>query len=328
MWWISYRGEGRAGVQNVGVFEDDGTPRKNHPLLLDPSPKARPLHILRGFALVGDDLYIANAWRRDSHVAHFRRHGSTFRFVADLVTSKQAAAMVHPFDVELGDDGRLYISCQDSNTVIATEPKTHKPAPVSSHLLKTFPKGNFLPGTLVASTLGHLPDVGVSPPQDVPSPQGLNVVLDMHGKPRHSVRGIVVHKGLLYVADEAGDAVKIFDVASGRVVARIRGKRMRKPVHLVLHAQTLYIGAAGTGSILAYDISKKPPHGKLKPRTIVDAKLHAPSGFAIGPDGDLYVAERMHQCVQRFSMDGKKKGTFIDGLPDMPEFLLHVPDPK
>ena len=25
MWWISYRGEGKAGVENIGVFEDDGT---------------------------------------------------------------------------------------------------------------------------------------------------------------------------------------------------------------------------------------------------------------------------------------------------------------
>ena len=75
MWWISYRGEGKTGVENIGVFEDDGTPRKEHPLLLDPSPKAHPLHIARGFALVGDDLYIANAWRRDSHVARYRRRG-------------------------------------------------------------------------------------------------------------------------------------------------------------------------------------------------------------------------------------------------------------
>jgi hypothetical protein len=30
--------------------------------------------------------------------------------------------------------------------------------------------------------------------------------------------------------------------------------------------------------------------------------------------------------VQRFSAKGKKKDTFIGGLPDMPEFLVHVPD--
>ena len=46
-------------------------------------------------------------------------------------------------------------------------------------------------------------------PLDVPSPQGLKAVLDVHGRPRHSVRGIIVHRRNLYVADDAGDVVKI-----------------------------------------------------------------------------------------------------------------------
>jgi hypothetical protein len=140
------------------------------------------------------------------------------------------------------------------------------------------------------------------------------------------VRGIIVHRKHLYVADEAGDTVKVFEVKSGRLVARIMGRKLTKPVHLILHGDTLYIGAAGTGSILAFDIPAKAPSGKLKARAVIDGKLKAPSGFAIGPDGDLYVAERIKQWVRRFSAKGKKKGTFIDKLPDMPEFLVHVPD--
>jgi hypothetical protein len=326
VWWISYRGEGKIGVENIGVFEDDGTPRKEHPLLLDPSPDAHPLNIARGFALVGDDLFIANAWRKDSHIVRYRRHGDTFRYADVVVATRHVSAMVHPFDVELGDDGRLYVSCQDTNTVVAILPKSRRPAPVAKHLRKKFPNGNFLPGTLVASSLGQLPEVAGRAPRNVPAPQGLKVVLDEHGKPRHSVRGIIVHRKHLYVADEAGDGVKIFEVASGRLVARIGGKNLTKPVHLILHGDTLYIGAAGTGSILAYDIPGKAPHGKLKARAIIDGKLKAPSGFAIGPDGDFYVAERLKRRVRRFSAKGKKLGTFIDGLPDMPEFLLHVPD--
>ena len=326
MWWISYRGEGKRGVDNIGVFEDDGTPREKHPLLLDPAPDAHPLHIARGFALVGDDLYIANAWRKDSHVARYRRRDDTFHFAGIVVATENVSALVHPFDVELGDDGRLYVSCQDTNTVVAILPKTGRPAPVAADLLKDFPNGSFLPGTLVASSQGRLPEVGDRAPKDVPAPRGLEVVLDVHGKPRHSVRGIIVHRQHLYVADEAGNAVKIFAVKSGRLVARIKGRRLRKPVHLILHGDTLYIGAAGTGSILAYDIPQKAPRGKLKARAVIDGKLKAPSGFAIGPDGDLYVAERLEQRVRRFSVKGKKKGTFIEGLPDMPEFLVHVPD--
>jgi len=326
MWWVSYRGEGKSGVENIGVFEDDGTPRKNHPLLLDPSPGAYPLHIARGFALVGDDLYIANAWRKDSHIARYRRHGDTFRFAGMVVTTKHIPAMVHPFDVELGDDGRLYVSSQDTNTVLAILPKTRKPAPVASHLLKSFPNGNFLPGTLVASSLGRLPECGERAPLDVPSPQGLKVVLDVHGRPRHSVRGIVVHRKHLYVAGEAGNVIKVYELKTGRLVARIHGKKLAKPVHLLLHGDTLYIGSAGTGSIFAYDIPKAAPRGKLKPRIVIDGKLKAPSGFAIGPDGDIYVAERFDQRIRRFSIKGKNKGTFIEGLPDIPEFLVHIPD--
>jgi hypothetical protein len=326
VWWVSYRGEGKSGVQNIGVFEDDGTPRKEHPLLLDPAPDAHPLQIARGFALVGDDLYIANAWRKDSHVARYRRRGDSFHFVDLIVTTKDISAMVHPFDVEFGDDGRLYASCQDTNTVVVILPETRKPAAVAPHLRKTFPRGNFLPGTLVASSQGRLPDAGDRAPLDVPFPQGLKVVLDVHGKPRHSVRGIVVHRQHLYVADEAGDAVTIYTIKSGRFVAHIRGKKLTRPVHLSLHGDTLYIGAAGSGSILAYDIPEEAPRGALKARTIIDRKLKAPSGFAIGPDGDLYVAERFDQRVRRFSINGKSKKTFIDGLPDMPEFLMYVPD--
>ena len=90
-------------------------------------PTAHPLHIARGFALVGDDLYIANAWRKNSYVSRYRRHGNSFRFDDVVITSKHVSAMVHPFDVELGDDGRLYVSCQDTNTVLAILPKTRKP---------------------------------------------------------------------------------------------------------------------------------------------------------------------------------------------------------
>jgi NHL repeat len=324
VWWISYRGESGHGVDNIGVFEDDGAPRKIHPLLLDPSPNAYPLHIARGFALVDDDLYIANAWRKDSHIARYHRHGDTFRFEEVLVKTEQVAAMVHPFDVELGDDGRIYVSCQDTNTVVALVPKSRKPASVAAHLRKNYPNGKFLPGTLVASSQGSLPEYGERTPLDVPAPLGLKVVLDKRGKPRHSVRGIVVHRKHLFVADEAADAVKVFNVQSGELMARIAGRALKAPVHLLLHGETLYIGASGSGSILALDLTSTPK-GDLEARVVIDGKLDAPSGFAVGPDGDLYVAERKKQQVKRFSSKGKKKGTFLDNLPDMPEFLIYVP---
>ena len=325
MWWISYRGESKHGVENIGVFEDDGSPRKKHPLVLDPSPAADPLHIARGFALLGNDLYIANAWRRDSNITRYQRQGDTFHFREVVAKTAQIAAMVHPFDVELGDDGRIYVSSQDTNTVVSLMPNTYEPAPVATHLSNHYPDGKFLPGTLVASSQGSLPEYGDSAPLDVPPPLGLKVVLDESGKPRHSVRGIVVRREHLYVADEAGDTVKIFNVQSGELMAHITERPLKAPVHLILHGETLYIGASGTGSILALDLTSAPPSGKLKARVVIDGKIDTLAGFAVGPDGDLYVAERKKQRIRRFSSTGKKEGTFIDNLPDMPEFLVYVP---
>jgi hypothetical protein len=204
-------------------------------------------------------------------------------------------------------------------------PNTRKPALVAAHLRKHYPDGKFLPGTLVASSHGSLPEYGERTSLDVPSPLGLKVVLDKRGKPRHSVRGIVVHRKHLYVADEAGNMVKVFNVESGELIAHIAGPTLKAPVHLLLQDETLYIGASGSGSILSLGLTTTPPSGKLKARVVIDGKLDSPSGFAVGPDGDLYVAERKRQRVRRFSSKGEKKGTFIDGLPDMPEFLVYVP---
>src|SRR5215472_14478970 len=41
---------------------------------------------------------------------------AAIRFTSRIlfVTAQDVSAMVHPFDIELGDDGRLYVSCQSS----------------------------------------------------------------------------------------------------------------------------------------------------------------------------------------------------------------------
>ena len=85
-----------------------------------------------------------------------------------------------------------------------------------------------------------------------------------------------------------------------------------------------------SSSILALDLTFTPPKGEIRARVVIDGKLDAPSGFAIGPDGDFYVAERKKQRVRRFSSKGKKKGTFIEGLPDMREVprLCSLRDPE
>ena len=171
MWWISYRGESGHGVgSNIGVFEDDGSPRKSIRC-----SSIHPRTRIRSISRAASHWWATTSTSRtrgsrDSHIARYQRHGETFYFMEVLAKTAQVAAMVHPFDVELGDDGRVYISCQDTNTVLALSsrrPANPRPCPLIS--TKQYPNGRFLPGTLVASSPGGaLASTGSSRPLDVP----------------------------------------------------------------------------------------------------------------------------------------------------------------
>ena len=48
--------------------------------------------------------------------------------------------------------------------------------------------------------------------------------------------------------------------------------------------------------------------------------------MAFDSAGNFYAAERKARKIKMFSADGSGKGAdFITGLPDEPEFILHVP---
>ena len=310
MWWISYRGESGHGVDNIGVFEDDGSPRKKHPLLLDPSPTAEPLH-----------MRAASHWWATTSI--LRTHGArTATLRSTTATETPSASRM----CSLGPS-RLRPWCTPSmwsweTTVASTSPartltrwfllyrrhaNPHQWPRISANTTPTAgfspahsspPAGGAFPGTVTARR---------SMCRRLSASELFSTSTASHGI-RCAASSCKKH---LYVADEAGDSVKVFNVRSGELMARITGRWLQAPVHLILHGESLYIGASGTGSILALDLSSTPPAGEVEARVVIDRALDAPSGFAIGPDGDFYVAERKKQRVRRFSSKGKKKGTFM-----------------
>lgn len=95
---------------------------------------------------------------------------------------------------------------------------------------------------------------------------------------------------------------------SGELLAHIAGRELKAPVHLIQHGETLFIGALGTGSILALDLTSTPLSGELKARVVIDGKLDAPSGFAVGPTAIFTLpSERSSEC-DGFRPTGRKKG--------------------
>src|SRR5262249_39773182 len=235
------------------------------------------------------------------------------------------------FDLTFDTAGHCYVSSQDSNVVTALYASSGKPLPVASYLQQQHPApAVFLAGTFVASATGNLPGVPQPAPPDVATPQGLEVSYtdSTNSRVANSVRGVVFYKSYLYVADEVGNAVKVYDGHTGELYGQILGDNLSKPVHLLLNKGVLYIGSTGNDSVVTCDLSKGAPSGTVAPATFIDGKVKHVSGLAFDDDGYFYAAERKAKKIERFKPNGKSAGDFITNLPDEPEFILYIPKSK
>jgi hypothetical protein len=143
---------------------------------------------------------------------------------------------------------------------------------------------------------------------------------------QNSVRGIVYALGNLSVADEPGNALKIYDGTTGAFKGAVT---VPGPVHLLRVDSKLYISCSGNKTVACYDLNSQ------ELSTVVnDSHLSSVSGIAFGADGNFYVADRKAQTIRRYAPTAipfNPLGTFIDsqtnnknGLPDEPEFLFYV----
>lgn len=109
--------------------------------------------------------------------------------------------------------------------------------------------------TFVASSIGNLPASPARPPFSYSEPAGLAVVIApdrsknhrRRCKVTHSVRDVLVCGNSLYVADEPGNAVKVYAIGGGQTEGQLQGQIadaqfLRAPVHLLAHREHLFIG--------------------------------------------------------------------------------------
>ncbi len=139
---------------------------------------------------------------------------------------------------------------------------------------------------------------------------------------------MLFHNDYLYVADEPANAVKVYDANTGKLYGQITGDKLKRPVQLLLEANTavLYISSSGNDSVMSYDLSQGPPSGIVTPRMFIKGEVKNISGMAFDADGGFYAAERIAKRIKKFPPDGRGSGDeFIKNLPDEPEFILYVP---
>ena len=325
------------------VWAYDHTAKLKTTKLLATPACAPQLDELRGLTFGPNGyLYVANGYKSFNQVLAYSGSGDSdgaYKFIGVYADPTVSPALAHPFAVAFDSSNNGYVSNQDTNVVTALTPPTSgqpcdatptPPAyskatalPVASYLTNL---GTFLPATFVASCYGALN--GVSPvPPNVAQPQGLDLDPPT-GPASHSVRDVLVSNGLLYVADEPGNAVKVYDLSTGQLQSQITDDHLQSPVHLLLSNSVLYISS--NHRIMAYNLVNSTISTFL-------TGLTSPSGMAFDSDNNFLFADRTTNTIFQATYDPKKKqyaapAVFIppyddkhpDGLQDNPEFLLYI----
>ncbi|MDF1698495.1 MAG: hypothetical protein P1U56_21800 [Saprospiraceae bacterium] len=326
MWYISFHG-GSDGVNNIHVYHNSGKPHSN-PNILPTSSNNPELSELRAFYIKNDLLYVVNGYKKYSQVLVYKANSDgAYSFDRVLASIDELVAVFHPYDITFDEKDNCYISNQDSNTVIGVS-GPNQALDVASFLKDTYPSEPFYPGSQVASSIGGLPNLPNPIPPNVNTPQGLDVSFDddSDSKVAHSIRGVLYYDSYLFVSDQPADAVKIYHLESGELYSQIKGDNLCAPVQLLLQGGVLYIGSSGNNSVVTYDLANGVPSTTVEPELFIDGHAKHVSGMAFDDDGNFYVAERKANKIKKFPNDGSGKGeTFIDDLPDNPEFILYVP---
>lgn len=339
--YVTFSGESEQPIQNVKALSSAGEE-------LGSVLPSSNFNELRGMALFDDFLLVAQAHKKSSSIIAFHVDKSGVKgtsFVETLIDSNLSDAIWHPYALAVVNH-RLFVSNQDSNVVSSYELSTTleggltaQIAPLSTYLRESYRAQNFLPGTLVASSVPI--EVRGKASGAVPATCGLSYTSTVQpsGKlKKHSVRGILMCNEKLYVADEPANRIAIFDANSGEPLGEVTkgsgsqntANVLSSPVGLAYAAarQKIAISIPGNGAIFAYD----PAHDVLSQISNNSALSASPgddtvamnkvAGIAYAPSGALFFASRGNQRI--FKMQDGAITPFGPSFEDAPEALLIV----
>jgi hypothetical protein len=314
--YVSYHGGASHPGTNVDLIDERDYVARN---VLDTAglPDGVPFEMLRGIRYGPDGaLWVANAHKHGGEILRFAAEctDGKHRFLGIAASTCKVKALVHPYDFAfIPGAQRWFVSSQNTNVVTGSL-AVDGPGPlaIAPALRKEHPETQFLPGTFVASAA-----VGLGGPE-VPPPAGLCA----KGEPdelKHSVRGLAHNGTWLFVADEAADQVKAYDVR-GKLVwcfpDPADGHKLRAPVQLVLDGERhLLVGSSDNDEIVRVKIGGHA-HEQV-------AKVKSVSGIALDETtGTIYAASRRKNVV----MYGQPGSTLVPygpaELADEPEFVL------
>jgi hypothetical protein len=376
-----------AGINQIYGYDETTSPPTEYQNVLSMTDSSLSLSELRGMLLTGGVLYVVNGGKDVSNILGFTQvqNGTSPSFENPALFAPSSQTIDHPFGVTTGVttvQQMWWVSNQDSNVVaLLTAPMPTSTPPFSpADPLTSGPAGTFLQTLLTnlqvqkKGTFAFLDGSFIASCSDAsPLPQVTPVAASWGGvdakvgvedsdsskksKPKveNSVRGVLLAGGILYVADEVGGCVRMYDPTSGILWGSAAA---RSPVHLVVQNNILYVSTSDgvfsgacpsppTTDIPALPEPFKkhdlpvPPYPKNPPgyNTSVSLTLSSlglspapgsPSGICFDGDGNLYVASRTGKQIFKYVPNASGSPPFLPSnngeplitTPDQPEFLL------
>lgn len=332
MFLITLHG-GDKKTNNIYAYDDAGNLLSDKVL----RAKSHDLSELRGFCVQGNYLYVANGGKQVDDIRCFQGMGAFYEEVCSFVKQGSIASIDHPFDLVFDGSGHCFVSNQDTNVVaildVAADGKTATAAPLPTYLTTgPFAHGTFLPGTFVASSDGKLPNVPQTTP--VPIDEGglaVHIVKEKDGskKVQNSVRDVALSSGILYVADEPGDVIRLYDPGTGTPLGI--SNTLKSPVHILINNGMVYVSSSNEVwsapcSTLPM-ATPSPPTVCLNLTPLLTGLPGDASGMTFDPSGNFYVAIRTKAPqILKYTSFQAPYTVLIDGsaLPDAPEFIAYV----
>ena len=349
-------------------------------------PASVQLSELRGMLLANGFLYVVNGGKSTSNILCYAPSGNLYQYTYNSVFTPSLTAVSHPFDctfqsVNAPAEQLWYVPNQDSNVVTvltSSSPySSSQPSNTSAYLAalltalqnanSSLADAGFLDATFVPTAIvgAEIPDqTTVDPLWGGLTPafsSADDATKKQKQKVQNSVRGVVCYNNVLYVADEGGSAVRMYDPGTG---VPLGSTPVSGPVHLVQQNGVLYVTTSKTvlyGNCVTPPANlpplptpnqfagappppyPAPPSGYTNSVTLTlkDLGLNLPSGFgpsglAFDSSGNLYVSGRLSNQIYGYSPATGinppspfvpfSNNPIFEKLPDQPEFLLWVPD--
>lgn len=134
--------------------------------------------------------------------------------------------------------------------------------------------------------------------------------------------GLGLHDGKLFVVEQKGNQVKIFDTAKLSLVASLKpGKSsFREPRGIWIDGEgKIYVADTGNSRIVVFDSSGKEI-GSLGKEGMGDGEFYYPRGITVDREGYIWIVDTAHNCIQvldksgrflfRFGREGSEDGHF------------------